>query len=99
MSGLTSKQLKKYKRDGYVFPIDVLSKKEANEIKKEIEKIEKKWPNILEGLGRNYVHLISPVFDKVCHNSKVLDANPDFDMQTFDNLFQAITMAKETYLK
>ena len=33
------------------------------------------------------------------HNSKVLDANPDFDMQTFDNLFQAITMAKETYLK
>ena len=26
-------------------------------------------------------------------------ANPDFDMQTFDNLFQAITMAKETYLK
>ena len=26
------------------------------------------------------------------------DANPDFDMQTFDNLFQAITMAKETYL-
>jgi len=32
------------------------------------------------------------------YNSKVLDANPDFDMQTFDNLFQAITMAKETYL-
>jgi len=32
------------------------------------------------------------------HNSKVLNANPDFDMQTFDNLFQAITMAKETYL-
>ena len=32
------------------------------------------------------------------HNSKVLDANPDFDMQTFDNLFQAITMATETYL-
>ena len=32
------------------------------------------------------------------HNSKVLDANPDFDMQTFDNLFQAICNAKETYL-
>ena len=32
------------------------------------------------------------------HNSRILDANPDFDMQTFDNLFQAITMAKETYL-
>tara|TARA_Y100000356_G_scaffold23301_1_gene16420 strand:- start:70 stop:252 length:183 start_codon:yes stop_codon:yes gene_type:complete len=32
------------------------------------------------------------------HNSKVLDADPNFDMQTFDNLFQAITMATETYL-
>ena len=32
------------------------------------------------------------------HNSKVLDANPDFDVQTFDNLFQAICNAKETYL-
>ena len=30
------------------------------------------------------------------HNPK--DANPKFDMLTFDNLFQAITMAKETYL-
>ena len=30
------------------------------------------------------------------HNPK--DANPDFDMQTFDNLFDAICNAKETYL-
>ena len=34
------------------------------------------------------------------HNSKILDYNSDyeFDPQTFDNLFHAITMAKETYL-
>ncbi len=25
-------------------------------------------------------------------------ADPDFDLQTFDNLFQAITMATETYI-
>ena len=30
------------------------------------------------------------------HNPK--DANPNFDMQTFDNLFDAICNAKETYL-
>ena len=30
------------------------------------------------------------------HNPK--DAYPDFDVQTFDNLFQAICNAKETYL-
>ena len=71
---LTSKQLNQYKEDGYLAPIDVLSTSEAQEIRDEIEIIEKEWPNELDGLGRNYVHLISPIFDKVSHNSKILDA-------------------------
>ena len=71
---LTPKQLKDYEDHGFVAPIDILTSDEANEIKKEIEKIEKKWPTELDGLGRNYAHMISPVFDKVCHNSKILDA-------------------------
>ena len=74
MTSLTSKQLKDYEDHGFVSPIDVLTSDEANEIKEEIEKIEKKWPDELDGLGRNYVHMISPVFDKVCHNAKILDA-------------------------
>ena len=74
MSFLTLKQLKHYEEDGYVAPINVLSLGEADEIRKEIEFIEKKWPNELEGLGRNYIHLISPVFDRVCHNNNILDA-------------------------
>ncbi len=74
MSLLSTKQLKQYKELGFVSPIDVLKPEEAKEIRKEIEKIENKWPNELEGLGRNYVHLISPVFDKVGHNRKILDA-------------------------
>tara|TARA_Y100000590_G_scaffold95300_1_gene108078 strand:+ start:738 stop:1565 length:828 start_codon:yes stop_codon:yes gene_type:complete len=71
---LTLHQLKKYKENGYLAPIDALSKKEAYDVRNEIEKIENKWPKQLDGLGRNYVHLISPVFDKVAHNSKILDA-------------------------
>ena len=74
MSFLNSDQVKQYDDEGYVAPIDALSKKESKEIRDEIELIEKKWPNELEGLGRNYVHLISPVFDKVCNNKKILDA-------------------------
>ena len=74
MSSLTLDQLKQYEEEGYVAPIDVLSKEEAKEVRDEIELIEKKWPNELEGLGRNYIHLISPVFDKVCNNKKILDA-------------------------
>ena len=69
MSFLTSDQLKQYEEEGYVAPIDALSKKESKEIRNEIELIEKKWPNELEGLGRNYIHLISPVFDKDCNNT------------------------------
>ena len=74
MSNLSLEQINQYKKDGYIAPIDVLTKDEAEEVKKEIEYIEKKWPNEIEGLGRNYVHLISPVLDKVSHNSKILDA-------------------------
>ena len=74
MTFLTSAQLKQYKDEGYVAPINALSKDEAVEVREEIEFIEKKWPNELEGLGRNYIHLISPVFNKVCNNSKILDA-------------------------
>ena len=74
MSMLSDKELEDYKNNGYVAPINVLSLKEAEEIKKEIEHIEKKWPNELVGLGRNNVHYISPVFDQVCHNFKILDA-------------------------
>ena len=74
MPNLTHEQINQYKEEGYFAPIDVLTKDEAEEVKKEIEYIEKKWPNEIEGLGRNYVHLISPVLDKVSHNSKILDA-------------------------
>ena len=74
MTSLTSKQLKDYEDYGFVAPIDVLTLDEANEIKTEIEKIENRWPDALNGLGRNYAHMISPIFDKVCHNSKILDA-------------------------
>ncbi len=74
MTSLTAKQLKDYDDYGYVAPINVLTLDEAEEIKKEIEHIEKKWPDELVGLGRNNIHYISPVFDKICHNFKILDA-------------------------
>ena len=74
MNSLNADQIKNYEDHGFVAPINVLSLKEVKRIKEEIEHIEKKWPNELIGLGRNNVHYISPVFDQVCHNSKILDA-------------------------
>ena len=77
MSNLTSNQIKQYQDKGFIAPIEALSQDEANEIRDEIEFIEKKWPRELEGLGRNNVHYISPIFDKVVHNSKILDSVED----------------------
>ena len=77
MANLSPEQIKQYQDKGYLSPIEALTKDEANEVKEEIEFIEKKWPNELKGLGRNYVHLISPIFDKVVHNSKILDTVED----------------------
>ena len=74
MSSLNEKQLKDYEDHGFVAPINVLTLEEATKIKEEIEYIEKKWPDELIGLGRNNVHYISPIFDQVCHNPKILDA-------------------------
>ena len=74
MSSLNEKQLKDYEDQGFVAPVDILTLEEATKIKEEIEYIEKKWPDELVGLGRNNVHYISPIFDQVCHNSKILDA-------------------------
>ena len=74
MSSLNEKQLKDYEDHGFVSPIDVLTSEETTKIKEEIEYIEKKWPDELIGLGRNNVHYISPIFDQVCHNPKILDA-------------------------
>jgi len=71
---LSNKELENYKTNGFVAPVDVLTLEEVKKIKEEIEYIEKKWPNELIGLGRNNVHYISPVFDKVCHNKKILDS-------------------------
>ena len=74
MTGLTVKQLDHYKNKGYISPVNALSSSEAKEIRNEIEKIEKDWPGVLEGINRNYVHLISPIFNKVCLNKNILDA-------------------------
>ena len=74
MTKLTTQELNHYKNKGYISPVDALTSIEAKEIRDEIEKIEKNWPKALEGINRNYVHLISPVLNKVCLNKNILDA-------------------------
>ena len=74
MAYLSSNQLKQYKDEGFVSPINVFSKEKAKEIRDEIELIEKEIPEELEKSGRYNAHLISPLLDEVTHDPKILDA-------------------------
>ena len=74
MDTLTEQQVKQYNKEGYVAPIDALTKEQALSARKEIEIIEKKMPNEINKSGRYNVHLISPKLDEIVHNSKILDA-------------------------
>jgi non-heme Fe2+,alpha-ketoglutarate-dependent halogenase len=74
MTYLSSNQLKQYKDEGFVAPINIFSKDKAKEIRNQIELIEKEMPGELDKSGRYNAHLISPLLDEVTHNSKILDA-------------------------
>ena len=74
MTYLSSNQLKQYKDEGFVAPINIFSKEKAKEIRNQIELIEKELPGELDKSGRYNAHLISPLLDEVTHNSKILDA-------------------------
>ena len=74
MTYLSPNQLKQYKDEGFVSPINIFSKEKAKKIRNEIELIEKDLPEELEKSGRYNAHLISPLLDEVTHNPKILDA-------------------------
>ena len=74
MAYLSLNQLKQYKDEGFVSPINVFSKEKAKEIRDEIELIEKEIPEEFEKSGRYNAHLISPLLDEVTHDPKILDA-------------------------
>ena len=73
MSQLTVDEIKQYNKDGYIAPINVLTKEDAFQARNEIELIEKKMPDEIDNSGRYNVHLISPKLDKIVHNSNILD--------------------------
>ena len=74
MTMLTADQIDYYRNKGYISSVSALTSDEAKEIRNEIEKIEQNWPGALDGINRNYVHLISPILNKVCLNKNILDA-------------------------
>ena len=74
---LTDEQIATYHRDGFVAPVDIFSADEISAIRAEIEDAENRWPDALDGPGRNNAHLTLPVLDRIVHDSRILDAVED----------------------
>ena len=64
---LTDQQVIQYNKEGYIAPIDALTKEQALDARKEIELIEKEMPDEINKSGRYNVHLISPKLDEIVH--------------------------------
>jgi len=71
---LTETQVEEYNENGFIYPIDILSKDEVKVVKNEIDKIERRWPDQINTANRNNMHYYSPIFDSIVHNSKLLDS-------------------------
>jgi non-heme Fe2+,alpha-ketoglutarate-dependent halogenase len=74
MSGLTDDQVAFYNQNGYVAPIDIFTPEEAADLRAELEALEASHPEAVMGRNRNNVHYVTPLFDRIAHNPKILDA-------------------------
>ncbi|SVE21293.1 uncharacterized protein METZ01_LOCUS474147, partial [marine metagenome] len=77
-SALKLSQIQQYNENGFLSPIDILNLDEVRKLRDEIEFIEKKWSEQINGLNRNNIHYYSPIFDQLVHNYKILDVVENF---------------------
>ena len=77
-SELKLSQIQQYNKNGFLSPIDIFNLDEVRKLRDEIEFIEKKWSEQINGLNRNNIHYYSPIFDQLVHNYKILDAVENF---------------------
>ncbi len=74
MPALSPEQISFYNENGYVAPIDIFTPEEAAELRAELEALEASHPDAVAGRNRNNVHYVTPLFDRIAHNPKILDA-------------------------
>jgi non-heme Fe2+,alpha-ketoglutarate-dependent halogenase len=74
---LTSEQIDAFRRDGFVFPIDVLGAEELARIADRIAAIEAEAPTAFAGENRNNAHLAYDFLDEIVHHPRIADAVED----------------------
>jgi hypothetical protein len=74
---LSSSAVDAYRRDGYHFPVPVLSAAEVAHCRESLERHEARTGAPLQGNWRHKSHLLFTWVDELVHNCKILDAAED----------------------
>ena len=74
---LSNEDIAKYGRDGYYFPIDILTPEEAGEYRKRLEDYEARSGGPLQGAMRHKSHLLFTWLDELIRHPRILDAVED----------------------
>jgi non-heme Fe2+,alpha-ketoglutarate-dependent halogenase len=74
---LSAEAVRQYNRDGYYFPVPVLSREQAAHYRRCLEQHEAKTGKPLQGNWRHKTHLIFTWADELAHHPKILDAVED----------------------
>lgn len=74
---LTPAQVDRYHEDGFCFPVDVMSRAEAERFRVRLEEAEARFPEALGATARNNAHLAFTFVDEIVHHPAILDAVED----------------------
>jgi len=70
---MTDREVEDYRRNGYHFPLDVLSDAETKELRRQIEDYERKSGGPIKGEMRHKSHLVFTWLNDLVRNPKLLD--------------------------
>src|SRR5260370_6742140 len=74
---LSSSEVGRFQKEGYLSPICVMSEAEAAGIRKRLEEFEARTGGPLRGDLRHKTHLLFPWLANLVHNEKILDSVED----------------------
>ncbi|RAI00709.1 phytanoyl-CoA dioxygenase [Acuticoccus sediminis] len=73
-TGLTEAEVEQYRRDGYVFPVPVMSREEAAAYRARLEAFEAASGGPIAGNMRHKSHLLFTWANEIAHHPRILDA-------------------------
>ncbi|MBA3478800.1 MAG: phytanoyl-CoA dioxygenase, partial [Lautropia sp.] len=74
---LTQDQIERFRRDGYLSPVRVMSEDAANAVREKLQAYEQSTGGPLRGEFRHKSHLLFKFLSEVVHDEKILDAIED----------------------